>query len=153
MAKTENGVLEGTTLSVYIYIAKQKKPVGPREVTRSLNLNSPSVAYRHLQKLENAKLIEKNEYGEYFFKQKTKINGYHWVGRNLWPNSIFYFCYFLALFIVEIIVLAIHYDVETYEFKIFFLIGLTITGIAMVLFLLEGMSSMREIRKASTSPD
>jgi len=120
---------------------------------RALHFNSPSVAYRHLQKLEDAGLIAKTEYGEYFFKQKAKVKGYHWLGRSLWPNAIFYFYYFLALFIVEIVVLAIHFDVETFEFKIFFLIGLSITGIAMFLFLMEGISSIREIRKAPTPTD
>lgn len=37
--------LEGTTLSVYAFVVKEGKPVGPREVMRGANLSSPSTAY------------------------------------------------------------------------------------------------------------
>jgi len=142
-----NEVLEGTTLSVYVYAVKEGKPVGPRDVMRGLNLGSPSVAYRHLQKLEDAKLLMKNEYGEYFLKKKRKINGYRWLGRRLLPNSMYYFYFFLGLFITEILVLAYHFRVETYEFKVFFALGLSITGIAMVLLLKEALSSSKRLGK------
>ncbi len=39
---------------------------------------------------------------------------------------------------VEFYVLAIHYAVETYEFKVFFLLLTLITGLALVLFTVEG---------------
>ena len=63
--------LEGLTLTVYLYVAGKGKPVGPRDVTKGANLSSPSVAYRHLQKLEDDGYLSKNEYGEYTVK-KTK---------------------------------------------------------------------------------
>ncbi len=65
---------EGTTLNVYSYVVKKGKPVGPREVMRGANLSSPSVAYWHLQKLENAGLLQKNGAGEYIVKEKTSIS-------------------------------------------------------------------------------
>ena len=139
--------LERTTFSVYLYVAKEGKPVGPRDVMRGAHLSSPSVAYRHLQKLEDAKLLMKNDYGEYFLKKKGQVNGYHWIGRRLLPNSMLYFYFFFGLFIAEIVILAIHFDVETYEFKVFFLIGLLLTGTAMILFLKEGLSSAKKISK------
>jgi hypothetical protein len=105
------------------------------------------VAYRHLQKLEDANLLTKNGYGEYFLKKKTKVNGYHWIGRNLLPNAMLYFYLFLGLFVTEIIVLAIHFTVETYEFKVFFLLGLSITGVAMIFFLTEGKLLTRKMEK------
>ena len=150
MSDDVKAVLEGTTLSVYVYVVKEGKPVGPRDVMRGLDLGSPSVAYRHLQKLEDAELLAKNQYGEYFLKKKTGINGYHWVGRRLLSNAMFYSIFFFGLFITELVVLAIHYDVETYEFKVFFALGLSITGAAMLLFLKEGLSSIKKIGKTST---
>ena len=147
MSNVTNGVLEGTTLSVYIYVAKEGKPTGPRDVMRGVHLNSPSVAYRHLQKLEDAGLLAKNEYGEYFLEKKIKVNGYRWIGRNLLPSAMLYFYFFLVLFATEIVVLAIHFTVETYEFKVFFLLGLSITGVAMVFFVTEGKSLIRKIGK------
>jgi DNA-binding transcriptional ArsR family regulator len=150
VSNTSDEVLEGTTLSVYVFVAKQGKPIGPRDVMRAVHLNSPSVAYRHLQKLEDARLLVKNRYGEYFLEKKAKVKGYHWIGRNLLPNVMFYFYFFLGLFIAEIVVLVMHFAVETYEFKVFFLLGLTITGIAMIFFLVEGIMRIRKMRRAST---
>lgn len=143
MTKAGDEELEGITLDVYLHVLKKGKPVGPREVMKAVNLSSPSVAYRHLEKLEDLGYLQKNEYGEYLPKKKISVNGYHWVGRRLVPNAMFYFYFFLGLFITEIVVLAIHYAVETYEFKVFFAIGLSITGLAMVLFLAEALSSIR----------
>jgi len=60
---------------------------------------------------------------------------------------MFYFYFFLGLFITEIVVLALHYRVETYEFKVFFLLGLIITGIAMILFLKEALQSNKKKSK------
>ena len=145
--------LGGTTLSVYLFVAKQGRPIGPRDVMRGLNLGSPSVAYRHLQKLDDAGLLKKNDYGEYVLKKKRRINGYHWIGRRLVPNAMFYFSFFLGLFITELVVFAIHFQVETYDFKVFFYIGLTITAIAMILFLKEGLSASKKISKPSHSQD
>ena len=139
--------LERTTFSVYLFVAKKGKPVGPRDVMRGAHLSSPSVAYRHLQKLEDSGLLKKNEYGEYLLKKKMKVNGYRWIGRRLLPHAMFYFYFFFGLFITEAVIFAIHYSVETYNFKVFFVLGLSITGIAMALFLKEGLSLAKKIGK------
>ena len=65
---------------MYLYVAKKGKPVGPRDVMKGTNLSSPSVAYRHLQKLEDAGYLAKNEYGEYTVKRKAPIKGNVWLG-------------------------------------------------------------------------
>ena len=147
MANNISPEFERTTFTVYLYVAKVGKPVGPRDVMRGAQLSSPSVAYRHLQKLEESGLLTRNEYGEYLLKKKLKVKGYRWVRRSLVPNAMFYFYFFLGLFITEIVVLAIHWAVETYQGKVFFAIGLSITGIAMVLFLIEALSSSKRLGK------
>ncbi len=146
MSNDSTDLLEGTTLNVYIYVAKEGKPLGPREVMRGVNLSSPSVAYRHLQKLESAGLLKKNIYGEYVLREKAKVSGFYWIGRMLIARPMFYFFFFFGLFILEIAVLAVHWAIETYEFKVFFALGLTITGIAMAFFLLEGIMMARRLR-------
>ncbi len=137
MSTANSGELEGITLSVYLYVVKQGKPVGPREVMKGANLSSPSVAYRHLEKLETLGLLQKNEHGEYTAKGKAHVKGYAWVGRRLMPKMLIYAIVFLGILIVELVVLALHYAVETYEFKIFFLLLTLITGLAMALFTYE----------------
>ena len=105
---------------------------------KAANLSSPSVAYRHLQKLEELGYLQKNEYGEYTAKNKAHISGYAWIGRHLIPALWRYSIVFLAILAFELYVLAIHFSYETTEFKTFFLIILFITGIALAVFTIEG---------------
>ncbi len=140
------GQIEGTTLRVYIYVVKESRPLGPRDVMRGLQLSSPSVAYRHLQKLENAGLIKKDEHGEYVVKKKKGLAGFHWIGKSFFPRTMFYFFFFLGLFLTEAIILAIHWQYENYDDFVFFGLGLTITAIAMAFLLIEGIIALRKLK-------
>ena len=137
MANANNEELEGITLNVYLYVVKKGKPVGPRDVMKGANLSSPSVAYRHLQKLEDLGYLQKNNYGEYIIKNKASVRGYMWIGSRMLPKMLVYALTFLTILIVELIVLTIHYPVETDEFKVFFLLLTLITGFAMAVFAVE----------------
>jgi hypothetical protein len=150
MAKANNDELEGTTLNVYLHVVKKGKPVGPRDVMKALNLSSPSVAYRHLQKLEDLGYLQKNDYGEYIAKNKAHIRGYFWLGRRLLPAMWRYSIVFVAILIVELYVLAVHFHVETYEFKVFFLLLMLITGLALVIFTIEGVLQNKRKRSSKT---
>jgi hypothetical protein len=144
LAKQDKEELEGITLNVYLYVVKSKKPVGTREVTRGLNLSSPSVAYRHLEKLETMDLLQKNEYGEYTVKQRAKVQGHIWIGKRLLPKMLVYSTVFSAILIVELAVLALHFTVETFEFKVFFALLILITGLALAVFVVEGLRQRRK---------
>jgi hypothetical protein len=130
--------LDGITLAVYLYAVKKGKPVGPRDVMKSIKLSSPSVAYRHLQKLEDAGYLAKNEYGEYTVRGKANVRGYVWLGHRLFPKMWLYALVFLGILLVEVVIFAIHYNVETYEFLVFFSIITAITGLAFTVFTVEG---------------
>jgi len=142
---------EGTTLNVYSYVVKKGKPVGPREVTRGASLSSPSVAYWHLQKLENSGLLQKNEAGEYIVKEKTSINGHIWIGRNLVPRLMCYSLFFLGILIVEgaIISVQFFYSGEIPNLALFYLIATN--AIAFALFLGEGLLLRQKTRPEKTS--
>ena len=84
--------------------------------------------------------------GGQVIKEKVSVRGYVCVGRTLIPNSLVYSLVFLGILIVELVVLAIHYHVETREFKIFFFLLTLITAAALVLFLIEGLRMRRKIR-------
>jgi hypothetical protein len=137
VANANNEELEGITLNVYLYVVRKGKPVGPRDVMKGANLSSPSVAYRHLQKLEDLGYLQKNNYGEYIIKGKAHVRGYMWIGSRMLPKMLVYALTFLTILIVELIVLTIHYPVETDEFKVFFLLLTLITGFAMAVFAVE----------------
>lgn len=136
--------LEGLTLTVYLYVVRRRKPVGPRDVMKGVNLSSPSVAYRHLQKLEDSGHLQKNEYGEYMVKNKASITGYVWFGRRLIPKIWRYSFVFSVFLIIEAIVLSIHFQVENYEFKVFFFLLMLITGLALIVFIVEGFLQNRQ---------
>ena len=150
MTKANNEELSGTTLNVYLHVVKKGKPVGPRDVMKALNLSSHSVAYRHLQKLEDLGYLQKNDYGEYKAKNKAHVRGYFWLGRRLLPVMWRYSLVFLAVLIVEFYVLAVHFPVETYEFKVFFLLLMLITGSAFVIFTIEGVLQNKRKRDSKT---
>ena len=148
MSNSSNEKLEGTTFAVYSYAVKENRPVGTRDVMRGAKLSSPSVAYRHLQKLETLGLLQKNEYGEYVVKEKANIRGYIWVGRRLVPRMLLYSLIFVGILALEIAILAIHFSVEDYKFKVFFLLLTLVTAAAMVLFLVEGVLLLVRSKRA-----
>ena len=137
--------LEGNTLSVYAYVAKEGRPVGTRDVTRGANLSSPSVAHRHLQKLEALGLLEKNEYGDYLLKEKTGVSGPVWGGRNLVPRLTFYSFFFMGAFGAEIAVIALGYLAGGLVVETSFLFLTGMTAVAMILFFVEATSLHRKI--------
>ena len=151
MTDADNEKLEGISLNVYLHVVKKGKPVGPRDVMKGVNLSSPSVAYRHLQKLEDAGYLEKNEYGEYTVKSKAHIRGHVWLGSRLLPKMWLYSLLFLSILIVELVVLVVHFSIETLEFKVFFLLLTLITGLALAVFTVEGFLQKR--RKSNTETE
>jgi hypothetical protein len=147
---TDKVELEGITLSVYLHAVKKGKPVGPRDVMKGVNLSSPSVAYRHLQKLEDLGYLQKNDYGEYMVKRKALIGGHVWLGHRLLPKMGLYSLLFLSILIVELFVLFIHFSIETLEFKVFFLLLTLITGLALAVFTVEGLLQNKRKNKIET---
>jgi hypothetical protein len=141
-----NEELEGITLSVYLYVVKKGKPVGPRDAMKGARLSSPSVAYRHLQKLEDMGYLQKNKYGEYVAKDKAHMRGYIWIGRRMMPKMLVYSLIFMSILIIELVILAVHYSVEGYTFKVFFLLLTLITGFAMGVFIVEGLLQHRRTK-------
>ena len=146
-----NEELEGNTLNVYAYIVHINKPVGTRDVTRGANLSSTSVAHRHLQKLEAFGLIEKNEYGDFILKEKTSINGHVWVGRNLVPRLMFYSFFFMGAFGAEIAIIVLSYIITGIVIETSFLFLTGMTAVAMILFLIEGISLYRKVNPNHTN--
>ena len=66
-------VLQGKTLLIYWTLLKAQSPLGIRELQRQLDLSSPSLVSYHIKKLEELKLIDKNQIGAYFVVRKANI--------------------------------------------------------------------------------
>lgn len=158
MTQLENEELCGTTLLVYSFMVKEGKPVGPREIMRSAGLNSPSTAHRQLQKLEALGLIQKDLYGEYIVKEKTSINGYFWIGRNLVPRLMCYSFFFCGLIATALIVITTQYFFQSKPLNVDLIYLVASNTVAMVLFLSEGLlllikNKRKETKKANKPSD
>jgi hypothetical protein len=139
--------LEGNTLNVYAYIVHAAKPLGTREVTRGAHLSSTSIAHRHLQKLEDMGLIEKNQYGDYILKEKTSIEGHVWIGRNLVPRLMIYSFFFLGAFAAETSLILLSYLTKSIAIQTSFLLLTGMTGATTVLFFVEGTLTRRKLNQ------
>ena len=100
--KTDD-VLKGSTLEVYRLLLKSGKPVGTREIQRTLNLSSPSLAAYHLAKLEDAGLLKK-ENGNYVIN-KVVLEDCVKVSRFLIPRFLFYAIFAVLLVVIELTLL------------------------------------------------
>lgn len=126
--------LEGTTYQVYLYAVKAGKPLNTRDVRKGLNLSSPSVAFRHLQKLEALGLLKKNEYSEYVVKEKINVSGNLWIGRSLIPRLLMYCLFFVGLLTIETAIIVVK---KSADINFIYLIALTMFGV--VVFCVEGL--------------
>ncbi len=141
-----NKELAGNTLIVYAYVVGENRPVGTRDVMSRANLSSPSVAHRHLQKLETLGLLEKNKGGNYILKEKTGISGHVWVGKNLVPRLMFYSFFFIGALGAETAIIALSYLVPWLVIETSFLFLTAMTAVAMVLFFIEGVLLQRKVK-------
>jgi hypothetical protein len=139
-----NKELAGNTLIVYAYVVGENRPVGTRDVMRGANLSSPSVAHRHLLKLETLGLIEKNQFGDYVLKEKAGVSGHVWVGRSLVPRLMFYSFFFIGAFGAEIAIILLSWLVPWLVIETSFLFLTGMTAVAMVLFFVEGVLLRRK---------
>ena len=138
--------LAGNTLVVYAYVVGENRPVGTRDVMRGANLSSPSVAHRHLQKLEAMGLLEKNEYSEYVVKEKAGVSGHVWVGKSLVPRLMFYSFFFVGAFGAEIAIILLSYVIPNLVIETSFLFLTAMTAVSMILFIIEGTLLRRKAK-------
>jgi len=86
--------LRGKAWRVYWLLLKEGKPVGVREVQRSLHFSSPSIAFHHLEQLRELGLVQKQEIGgHYSLVGEVKIGvlrHYVKLGKLLFPRYFFY---------------------------------------------------------------
>jgi predicted transcriptional regulator len=100
--------LNTTTFDLYLYLVKTGQPTGPRDIMRALDITSPGVVHRHLQKLSDWGWVDKDSYGRYAVKKKVGFKGYVWLGKKLFPMSILFAFVFVGLSIIWVAVLALH---------------------------------------------
>jgi len=91
--------LKGNTLLVYLYLLRNRNPIGAREIQRKLQFSSPTLAAYHLEKLETLGLVQKATEG-YVLTKEVKIGVVSQVvkfGSLLLPRYVFYIGLFSAM--------------------------------------------------------
>ncbi len=129
--------LEGTPLRIYAYLLRHG-PAGPREVARVVGLRSPSLAYYHLRKLEEAGLVRRLPGGEYEAVTDSGIEGFVVVGKWLVPRLLAYAGFFAGMLAVEAYTLWLRIT-SGQSITPEFLALLFVTSLSLTLFLIEGI--------------
>ncbi len=99
-SKDMNLLLRGRSLAVYIYMLRQAKPLGIREIQRDLGFSSPSLVLYYLDKLQRLGIVGKDEMGRFILVQKVDVavlNAFVNVGRFALPRLGFYAALFTTL--------------------------------------------------------
>lgn len=129
LTKKDSISLKGTALDIYRLLLKTQKPLGIREIQRTLNLSSPSVAQYHLAKLENEGLL-KREAGNYVV-DKVLLDNCIKISRFIVPRYLFYSIFAIVAFLVELLFLRPVIITREYFFFI------SITGLLATILLYE----------------
>ncbi len=103
MIEKESATLKGTALDIYRLLLKTNKPLGIREIQRTLKLSSPSIAQHHLAKLEAVGLV-KREYGDYVIN-RVELENCVKISRFLIPRHFFYLLFAVGVLVLELAVL------------------------------------------------
>jgi hypothetical protein len=130
--------LKTTTFDLYLYLVKVKEPIGPRDIMRSMNITSPGVVHRHLQKLTDWGWVDKDSYGRYFVKKKVGFKGYVWVGKRLVPMSVLFALGFIGLSVVWVSILLLHVYLQS-PIDQSYTILTVVTIVASVFLLVEAL--------------
>jgi len=138
--------LKGKTLQIYWYLLRDPNcSVGVREVQRSLELSSPSVAAHHLDKLLALGLVEKTVRGEYLVNQEVKVGllkFFSRMGRFLVPRHLFYAVFVSTMFAIYLIV----YNFVLYQptFSVHNLAAILFGAVATIILWVETIRLWRE---------
>ena len=90
----------GEDAEIYLYMLKQNRPVGVREVQRDLQLSSPSVAFHHIEKMVRLGVVEQDQLGNYVIAKKVDpgiLQAFVNVGKFSLPRVGFYAVFFSTI--------------------------------------------------------
>ena len=114
--ESQSVVLKGTTLSVFRFIFREGKPVGPREIQRGLGLSSVSIATYHLAKLRDAGLIRETPEG--YSVDRRMFENVVRIRRLLIPVQVSYVAFLATAIVMLLTILRPPVAYSSYYFSI-----------------------------------
>ena len=136
--------LEGTALKAYVFLLR-KGPAGPREMTKALGLSSPSLAYYHLNRLEELGLVRKLSDGRYEVSKLISVKGHFFLGKWLVPRFLAYSAFFIGVLAVELLTAIMRLWVKE-DINSDLIALIIITATAAILFLIEGIKALKTLK-------
>lgn len=95
-----------TTWKVFIVLLSLRRPIGPRELSKRLNLSSPSVGLYHLNKLTQHNLTSKTADGNYIVNPDADLGfleNYLFFEHGAIPRITFYASFVTGLLIIYLL--------------------------------------------------
>jgi len=95
-----------TTWKVFIILLGIRRPIGPRELSKRLNLSSPSVGLYHLNKLSQHNLALKTAAGDYIVNPEADLGfleNYLFFEHGNIPRMTFYASFITGLIIIYVV--------------------------------------------------
>jgi hypothetical protein len=135
--------ISGTTWDVYLYILTSKDPVGVRDVWRTLEFSSPSLAQYHVNKLLALNLLHQTPDGKYQVKEKEQIEAlrsFVLLRGRLIPRLVFYGALVAGVFAAYLFFRPSRWDFRDY-------VILLISAFSMLAFLFEAYNQYRGLKK------
>ena len=123
----QRDILKGVTLRVYKFVLKKGSPVGIREIQRSLNLSSPTLALYHINKLEEAGFVKKHLNG--YVADKIVLENLIRLKRTLIPRHFFYTVFFALTLAIFTVFLRPHMLTREYVFAVAVISIATVTSV------------------------
>ena len=108
--------MKGIALDIYRFMLTSNKPVGVRELSRVLELSSPSVAQHHLHRLEDMGFVKRECGG--FVVNKVVLEHCIKISRFLIPRYFFYLSLSIVVLVLELSVLYPAFLFQGYVFAI-----------------------------------
>lgn len=113
--------LTGTARKIYLYLLRQKRPVGIRKIQKDLNLSSPSVVSYHIKKLIEDGLVK--EVDEGYIVTKVILEDYIRFRSALVPRSIFLTSFLVSSLVILIYLIISHpFSADIFSLVVVFII-------------------------------
>jgi len=142
VARSNRKNLSSTTWDVYLYILTSKETAGVRDVWRSLNLSSPSLAQYHINKLLDLKLVETTSEGKYRANEEERIDiltAFVLLRGRLIPRLVIYGALFLGILISYLIYWPFRWDFRD-------LVVLVVCLFSILVFFFEARNQYKSLR-------
>lgn len=113
--------MTGTARKIYIYLLRQKRPVGIRKIQKDLNLSSPSIVSYHIKKLIEDGLVK--EVDEGYIVTKVILEDYVRFRSAIVPRSIFLTSFLVSSLVILIYLIISHpFSADIFSLVVVFII-------------------------------